>query len=208
MTSTGSFSGISGTIGAIWDDRATPEMINAESGGFKSQEVPFLLTQSTGRDIPDGDYFHRANAQIHRSLHMETTSLATLYFSQRNVDRIQCLLKSTINYRTGGKVSIVNQDSDDLRVAMQSIFDESAQNLEENVAQQVADLNNSLVDKYAAIIITNLKQEMGYKRDISQRPAPMDNPTNVSTKGRKTLPSSTTVWQNPNWQSNGSSKQY
>jgi hypothetical protein len=200
MTSNGSFSGISGNIGAIWDDRATPDMINAQSAGFKSQEVSFLLTQSTGRDVPNGDYFHRANAQIHRSLHMETSSLATLYFSQRNVDRIQCMLKGTISNRTGGKVLIVDQDADDLRVAMQSIFDESAQNLKENVAKQVIDLNNSLVDKYAAIIITNIKQEMGYKRDIAQRPAPMDNPTNVSTKGRKTLPSATTVWQNPNWQ--------
>lgn len=203
MTSSGLFSGISGEHGAIWDDRVTPAMINEASTGFDSREVAFLLTQSTGRGLPGEDKFHSVNAQVNRSLHREETPVTTLYFSYRNVQRIQCMLKEAVLAETSGKIKIVDQDASDLQVIMQTVFDESAQNLDTAVADQVIVLNRALINKVVPDIITNIKQELGYRRDISQRPTPIANPINVSTKGRKTLPSATTVWQNslPYWQS-------
>jgi hypothetical protein len=86
---------------------------------------------------------------------------------------------------------------------MQNIFEESAQNLETGVEKQITTLNYAFIDRHLPYIITNLKQELGYRRDIARRPVPMDNPVNISSKGKRTLPSATTVWQNPTWQGAG-----
>jgi hypothetical protein len=203
MTSSGLLSGISGEHSAIWDDRATPEMINASSKGFDSREVAFLLTQSTGRALPGEDRFHKVNTIVNRGLHREETPLSTLFFSTRNVLRVQCMLKEAVRKETGGKIEIAEQDASDLQMSMQTIFDESSQNIQTGVAEQVAALDYAFVDKFLPIIITNIKQELGYRRDINQRPVPMDNPVNVSSRGKRTLPSATTVWQNPSWQGTG-----
>jgi hypothetical protein len=64
-------------------------------------------------------------------------------------------------------------------------------------------LNRKLVSQLLPIIINNIKQHFGYQKDIVTRPTPPPPPMNVSTKGKRSLPSTTMAWQNQDWQGAG-----
>ena len=128
-------------------------------------------------------------------LQMKNTTLSVTYFSDKNMAKIQSMIKSYVYRETKGKFKLdANQDESDLLVVMRFIFLEYGLNLPTHISQQVEELNKKTVNYIVPDLITNVKQHYDYLRDISQPIKPIERPMNVGSKGRKTLPSVTTTW--------------
>lgn len=133
---------------------------------------------------------------IKKGLNLENTPVSLLYFSDDNMSRIQKQIKREIFRLSNGTFKMeVEQDEQDLLIAMRYIFVEYAKNLPTHIVKQVKILNRQLLDYIIPDIMTNIKQHYNYLKEISQPIRPLDQPLNVNNKGRRTLPSVTTLWR-------------
>jgi hypothetical protein len=164
-----------------------------------------FFPKSMGLSIHNLHYFpflflqdHRKNykymAQMATGNQHASTTLNMIFFSQENVKIIQNLLKKETLKRTKGKIIIDDQDETDLILLMRDTYFEYARNVPHHVAQQVKELNNIVVETAIPGIMTNIKAYMSYIRDITLPIDPIDRPVNVSSAGRRTLPSVTSAF--------------
>lgn len=125
----------------------------------------------------------------------ENNSLAILYYSDENIRRIQKKIKEEVYIRTKKKFKLAeDQDENDLQIAMRAVYFNEAKFLPTNLVRQVKELNKKVVDYVIPDIITNIKQEYGYLRDINESLKPMIRPTNLNN-GKQLLPSITSLWE-------------
>jgi len=126
---------------------------------------------------------------------MNNTPLSVMYFSNENIKRLQSQLKRAIYNMSDSKFKLdENQNEEDLLLAMRAVFLDNAKNLPTEIVRQVKELNAITIDYIAPDMLTNIKQQYNYLRDISQPLQMMDRPLNVNRAGRRTLPSYTSVW--------------
>jgi len=128
----------------------------------------------------------------------ELDPVTTLFFSNENINRIQRMIKREIVERTRGKYRLDDdQDESDLLIAMRAVlFDANVGGrfLPFKIKRQVKNLNFQVVQYVVPDMIEAMKQQYGYLKEINQPLQPMMRPMNVSSAGRKTLPSITSVW--------------
>ena len=121
-----------------------------------------------------------------------------LFFSEKNINTIQKLIKKEIKTRTKGKYILEdNQDESDLTVAMRAVMfdsDRGARYLPDNIEKQVSVLNYSVIQYVVPDMIEAIKQYYGYIKEINEPLKPIMRPLNVNSAGRKTLPSVTTIY--------------
>lgn len=130
-----------------------------------------------------------------RAIQIEETQLSEEYFSQKNMKKIQEQLKKTIYIKTHGKFKLdVDQDKNDLLIVMRSIFIDHGKFMQQNIKNQVDVLNKKTVEYIVPEMITQIKQQYGYLKEISKPLQQIDRPLNVNRAGRKTLPSYTSVF--------------
>jgi hypothetical protein len=135
---------------------------------------------------------------VKRGLNLENSPVSLLFFSDENMNRIQKQIKREVFRLSNGTFKIdenTNQDEQDLIITMRYIFIEYAKNLPTHIVKQVKILNRQLLDYIIPDIMTNIKQHYMYLKEISQPIRPLDQPLNVNNKGRRTLPSVTTLWR-------------
>lgn len=121
--------------------------------------------------------------------------VARLFFSKTNIKIIQNNIKQTIAKITCNKFIIQDdQDDSDLLIAMRAIYLQESRFLPEHIKHQVKRLNLKLINYIVPDMITNIKQAYGYQREINQPLHMIDRPMHDNIKGRKTLPSVTTIW--------------
>lgn len=129
-------------------------------------------------------------------LQLENTPVSLLYFSDENMSRIQKQIKREVLRLSNGAFKLdAEQDEQDLLLAMRYIFIEHAKNLPTHIVRQVKILNKHLLNYIIPDIMTNIKQHYEYLREISRPIRPLDQPLNVNNKGRRTLPSVTSLWR-------------
>lgn len=120
-----------------------------------------------------------------------------LFFSKENIKRIQRQIRREVFKRTKGEYKLeVDQDESDLVVSMRAVlFDMyGARFLPFKITKQVKDLNKKVVNYVLPDMISEMKQEYAYIKEINQPLQVMMRPLNVNNAGRRTLPSITTVW--------------
>lgn len=120
-----------------------------------------------------------------------------LFFSDENVLRVQKLIRREVQLRTNGQYKLeVDQDEADLIIAMRAVlFDMyGGRFLPFKIKHQVKELNRRVINYIVPDMISEMKQEYGYIKEINKPLEPIDRPVNVSGAGRKNLPSITTVW--------------
>lgn len=128
-------------------------------------------------------------------LQMDNTPVSDLYFSKENMQRLQKQIKKEILRESNGKFNLINdQDEMDLLIAMRAVYLDNSRNLPTHVVSQVKELNRITIDYIVPDMMTNIKQQSKYLKDINGPIPTMDRPLNVNRAGRKTLPSSTTIW--------------
>jgi hypothetical protein len=126
----------------------------------------------------------------------EKNEITTIFFSDENMKRIQKKIKEEIYKRTNGQYKLdEDQDDSDLMIVMRALYLDKCKNLPDQTVRQVKILNQYTVDYIVPDMITNIKQYFGYVNDINKPLTPMIRPMNVSSAGRKLLPSITTLWR-------------
>lgn len=150
--------------------------------------TPFLLLQE-----------HRKNYKNMVSTALKgiqcNSELSTLFFSDKNIKRLQKMIRRDVFQRTNGEFRLdIDQDVKKLLIAMRAIYMTHARFLPGQIVRQCKRLNKKVIDEIIPGMITEIRQYYGYLKEINKPLDPIPRPLNVSNKGRLTLPSVTTVW--------------
>lgn len=125
--------------------------------------------------------------------------VTTLFFSNENINRIQKMIRREIFKRTEGKYRLDDdQDESDLLIAMRAVlFDpnDGGRFLPFKIKRQVKNLNNHVVQYIVPDMIEAMKQQYGYLKEINQPLQPMLRPMNMSSRGRRSLPSIMSIYE-------------
>ena len=118
---------------------------------------------------------------ILNSLSQCSTPLNTLFFSDFNVERIQRGIQNKIKQQTGR--SIDRQNRSDLIAIMRTVFITNSVNPYGEACKQVDFMNDRVIKTAAQQVNTGLAQYIGYIKDISTTPVPLDLPRNTDQYG-------------------------
>jgi len=182
-------------------NRALPNSNFSPNKFDKYEETPAFskFQKMHGENDNFGDNYCGGGASAAlRGMGMSNSEVALLFFSDDNIARMQKLIRKTVYNLSKGKFKLsVNQDSKDLLVAMRAVYmgDDGALNLPTQVVRQVKILNKQVLDYIIPDIMTNIKQEFAYLKEINQPRQIMPQPLNVNKSQRGTLPSITTLWR-------------
>lgn len=117
------------------------------------------------------------------------SDVAKMFFSVKNIKRIQKHLKREIYNRSYGKFKLSeDQDVLDLLQSMVVVYGQYGKDIPDCVIRQVKLLNVQTVQYIAPDMITNLKQHYSYLDDIKNPINPLPQPLNVNNAGRLQLP--------------------
>lgn len=119
-----------------------------------------------------------------RSIH-QATSLSETFFSRENADIIHQEIIKRVYRQTGNVIS--RQSDTNLEIIMRSIYLQYGKNLPCQIKEQVIELNEEVIKECLKIIVPNIQQTIGYRRDLTQLPTTINRPINVSSKGTKML---------------------
>lgn len=151
-------------------------------------KTPFLFLKG------DQEQFNRLQDTAIKGQHTRN-ELSKIFFSQDNIKRLQKMIKKEIYSKTNGKFKMeAEQDTKDLFVAMRAVYYEHASYIPNGVIRQVKRLNRKVLEQIIPDMLTSIKQNYGYQLEINRPLRPLPLPENVGNKGRKTLPSITTLW--------------
>jgi hypothetical protein len=118
-----------------------------------------------------------------------------MFFSADNLDRIQKMIKKEIFRKTQGQYKLdTNQDDADLLVMMRAVFLEHSRFLPYRIVHQTKQLNILVINHIVPDMITEMKQEYSYIKEINEPIKPIPRPVNVNSAGRRTLPALTSAW--------------
>lgn len=124
----------------------------------------------------------------------ETSELNHLFFSKKNMDIIQDMIRYNV-YVKSDKRHIIDKQSDiELQIIMRGIYLQYSPNLQTKIKEQLQYLNNLVKDWCTEQIIPEIEQYMGYMKEIEYMPVPIDLPVNLSSKGSRSLRSVTTTF--------------
>ena len=116
---------------------------------------------------------------------LQNTSISDVFFSVQNIDYIQQQIINEVYSRSNGQYKIGRQNDLQLQIIMRSVYLSEGKNLLCNIEEQVGKLNQSVVKEAIRIIIPQIQQYLGYRKEISKPRCIMSHPVNVSTKGDK-----------------------
>ena len=138
------------------------------------------------------DHFEdqRTNSSIRHQILIgiqDKSDLNQIFFSDKNINRLQFMLKDEITKQSNGRFSIDRQSDAELLQVMKSIYLRYARNLPYSIPEQVAQLNRVVIKDITPYVLSEIYQYYGYLRDLKRTPIPIDRPKNLSSKGLKTL---------------------
>lgn len=134
------------------------------------------------------------------------TPLTFLFFSNRNIENIQKLIRMGV-YKNVNQV-VDNQSPKELLVIMRSIFLEyhahpplinssmpkkEIEKLKKMYTDEVERLNKITIDTVIPLVVSGMKQYVDYIRDISMQPKQINRAINDSVKGEREYRSITQV---------------
>ena len=127
--------------------------------------------------------------------HIQVDSkLSMVYFSKVNMDRVQESIRYNVWIKSDKKFVIGQQSWIELEIIMRAIYLQHAKNLDCNIAGQVQELDDKVMNYCVPKIINEIIQYNGYIRQLEYLPVPEDRPINVSSAGTKLLRSVTTTF--------------
>jgi len=118
------------------------------------------------------------------------SELSKLFFSDKNIKRLQKLIKREIYILTKGVFRVdVDQELRDLFIAMRAVYFEYARFLPGQIVRQTKSLNRKVINEVVPGMLTEIRQYYGYLKEINKPLTPIPRPINVNNAGRLTLPS-------------------
>lgn len=113
--------------------------------------------------------------------------LSEMYFSKENIEIIQEGIINSVYNKSNGEYSISKQSEQELSIVMRSIYLQYSKNLNFNMNEQLLELNTRVIRWCVDEIITNIKQYVNYRKNVSTLPMPLEHAQLPSQKGTKTL---------------------
>ena len=105
------------------------------------------------------------------------TPLSLSFFSSKNINILQNGLRYGVYVKSNNQFTIGQQNIDELKIIMRSIFLQNSKNLPNNIGDQINDLNNKVLEYAINQIYGEAESYMKYKRDASSLVSPMELPT-------------------------------
>lgn len=140
----------------------------------------------TGYSICAGD--KDSNYDIMRDTQID--KVGREFFSKKNIIKLQNEIKSKVYLETKGKIILDDeQDDSDLLIVMRALYFQEGRFLPDEIMPidyQVKKLNIKVINYIYPDLMTNIKQEYYYIKEINEPIKPIDRPVNVSIKGSKT----------------------
>ena len=135
---------------------------NLENRFAMTDRIPLNVKQNSFRDAMTGNWYD--------------TQLSVAFFSDANIQILQNGIRAGVYNKSKQQYVIAEQNNDELKIIMRSIFLQYAKNLPENIPQQINELN-------AQVLVFSINQVYGeadgymkYKRDASTLVVPLAMP--------------------------------
>jgi hypothetical protein len=157
--------------------------------GYSFNQVPFLFFQDHRKDYKSAMTDALGNLQT-------SSELNEIFFSQKNILYVQKEITKAIKRITKGKIIIEDQPELDILIKMQYAYYMYGRFLHTDINAQVKELNYITIKEMIPEIITQIKQNLAYIRDISRPPFTMPQPMNVNKAGRRTNRSISSIFEN------------
>lgn len=119
------------------------------------------------------------------SVHQCESPLATQFFSAQNIAVIQGRLRQIIYDKTG--YTIGRQSDEQLALVMRAMYLWHANHDGADMRAELDRLNSIVLSEVVPMVGTGIAQHIGYIRDASELPVPLDRARNMSIKGNNTL---------------------
>lgn len=154
----------------------------------------------------DDKWDARSNTSFLFKNHIGETLLTQAFFSNRNVDNIQKLIRFLVHKETN--YIIDNQSVEELLIVMRSVFLQYAEHpalldplqpkeiqdkIKKQTTNEVKRLNEIVINEIYPTVMAGLKQYLQYLNDASEPYQIMDKPINDNIKGQRELRSITSV---------------
>ena len=107
------------------------------------------------------------------------------FFSSDNINFLQRYIRDVVKAKTG--TTIGRQSDDDLKTMMYYFYATYGKNSPKDVPSQVKNLNNMVIADAVPIIVNNMYQYVGYIRDSTTLPVPLEYGKISSVKGQNSL---------------------
>ncbi len=148
----------------------------------------FLLTSANRHDFKN-------MAPVALQGIQSNSELSALFFSDENIKRLQRQIKAEVFRRTKGVFRLdVDQEQREMFIAMRAVYLEQARFIPGEIVRQVKRLNLKVISEITPGIISGIKQEYGYLKEINKPLSPIARPINANNRGRKVLPSVCTTF--------------
>jgi hypothetical protein len=116
---------------------------------------------------------------------VQSTPLNRAYFSPANVQIVQNKIRREVYERSGGEFLIDEQSVDELMIAMRAMYLQYSVNRPDQIAEQIATLNQLVADWCVPKILAECSMHKTYLRDIQNLPVPMEHPMLLTRAGSK-----------------------
>ena len=104
------------------------------------------------------------------------TLLSNAFFSRENIQALQNGIRVGVYNRSNQQYLIGNQNSDELKIIMRSIFLQNAKNNPDHIPEQISELNKLVLDYAVHQVYGEAEGYMKYKRDASTLVTPIEPP--------------------------------
>lgn len=116
----------------------------------------------------------------------ERSRLSDTFFSRQNIQIIQNGIRKGVYDKSQSQILVDNQPEDQIVTVMRAMFLQHSKNLEINIAQQITELNNLVLNYCIVQVFNEAVAYLKYKEDASSMHKPMQHPI-YSNKTNKTL---------------------
>ena len=115
------------------------------------------------------------------------TKLSLVFFSKENIKILQNGIRVGVYNKSNQQYLIDNQNEDELKIIMRSIFLQNSKNLATNITEQITQLNRLVLDYAIVQVYGETEGYMKYKRDASTLVVPLALPMLSTMKSSKQL---------------------
>ena len=106
----------------------------------------------------------------------DETPLSKAYFSEQNIKIIQNGIRAGVYQKSNQQYVVAPQDCDALKIIMRSVFLQHAANQPDNIAGQIQQLNQIVLDYCIFHVYSEAQSYMKYLHDVSTLAVPLSTP--------------------------------
>lgn len=138
---------------------------------FKQPDTPQLFNLYDKIPVMTNDTFRESISNM-----WEQTPLSFAYFSKENIQILQNGIRAGVYEKTNRQHVIDNQNVDQLKIVMRSVFIEHAKHKKNDIPSQIKELNTIVLNYCIEQVYTELVSYLKYINDITKMHVPINRP--------------------------------